>query len=88
MRRIFIIAILFRCHSITDSSLVKIAPWDIEHLFLSGGSSPRSYSDRLELVIRKWQHSLKELDLSWTSGSNTLDQALFALAEENNKNLK
>ncbi|RXG68502.1 F-box/LRR-repeat protein 6 [Armadillidium vulgare] len=76
------------CHNITDSSLVRIHPWDLEHLFLSGGVEHKFYSDRLELVIRKWQHSLVELDLSWTANSAAIDAALFALAEEENKTLQ
>ncbi|KAB7504534.1 F-box/LRR-repeat protein 6, partial [Armadillidium nasatum] len=76
------------CHNITDSSLVRIHPWDLEHLFLSGGIEHKFYSDRLELVIRKWQHSLVELDLSWTANSAAIDAALFALAEEENKTLQ
>jgi len=34
------------------------------------------------LVIRKWRHSLIEIDLSWMSITEALDQAVTALAEE------
>ena len=39
-------------------------------------------------MIRKWQHSLVELDLSWTSNTEALDQALMALVEERNSMLR
>ena len=42
----------------------------------------------MELVIRKWRHSLVEIDLSWTTVSDALDQALMALAEEESSPLK
>lgn len=78
------------CLNITDSSLVRIAPFDLEHLFLAGSSTPKSYSDRLELIIQKWCHSLVELDLSWTANSNgnAIDCALQTLSEEPDNKLR
>lgn len=74
--------------NITDSSLVRIPPWDLEHLFLAGSTSPKYYSDRLELVVRKWQHSLVELDLSWTANADSIDAALMAISEEADNKLR
>nr|XP_027208567.1 F-box/LRR-repeat protein 6-like [Penaeus vannamei] len=76
------------CINITDSSLVRIPPWDLEHLFLAGSTSPKYYSDRLELVVRKWQHSLVELDLSWTANADSIDAALIAISEESDNKLR
>lgn len=91
MYTIFLCLINFnvcRCRNITDSSLVRIPPWDMEHLFLAGSASPKVYSDRLELVVRKWQHSLVELDLSWTANSDSIDAALMAISEEADNKLR
>lgn len=70
------------CTSISNSSLVRVPAWDLEHLFLSGCTATRQSVDGLELVIRKWRHSLIEIDLSWMSITEALDQAVIALAEE------
>ncbi|KAI9564650.1 hypothetical protein GHT06_008391 [Daphnia sinensis] len=76
------------CTSITNSSLVRVPAWDLEHLFLSGCTATRHSADGLELVVRKWRHSLVEIDLSWTSVSEALDQAVMALAEDPESPLK
>ena len=39
------------------------------------------YSD-LELIVQKWNHSLLEVDLAWTTVTSSLDAAVFALAEK------
>lgn len=67
---------------VTDGSLVRVPPWNLEHLYLSGGSSIKRYSDRLELVVRKWARSLQELDLAWTGDEEVVDTALMAVAED------
>ena len=101
------------CTSITNSSLVRVPAWDLEHLFLSGKlvctfcgqlsafapincsfvankgcTATRQSADGLELVVRKWRHSLVEVDLSWTSVTEALDQAVLALSEEPESPLK
>lgn len=55
---------------------------------LIGCTATRHSADGLELVIRKWRHSLIEIDLSWTSVSEALDQAVMALAEDSDSPLK
>ncbi|PSN41596.1 hypothetical protein C0J52_17610 [Blattella germanica] len=59
------------CSRISDSSLVRVPAWDLEHLFLSG----------LELIAQKWSHSLIEVDLAWSTATQALDLAVTALAE-------
>ena len=49
---------------------------------VTGCTATRQSADGLELVIRKWRHSLIEIDLSWMSITEALDQAVTALAEE------
>ncbi|XP_037079467.1 F-box/LRR-repeat protein 6-like [Pollicipes pollicipes] len=69
------------CSRLSDSSLVRVPAWNLQHLFLSGCEVTRTMADRLELIVRKWRHSLLELDLSWASNQPALDAALLALAE-------
>ena len=69
------------CQRLSDSSLVRVPAWNLQHLFLSGCDATRSSADRLELVVRKWRHSLIELDLSGAVNQRALDSALLALAE-------
>ncbi|KAF0289291.1 F-box/LRR-repeat protein 6 [Amphibalanus amphitrite] len=69
------------CQRLSDSSLVRVPAWNLQHLFLSGCDATRSSADRLELVVRKWRHSLLELDLSGAANQQALDAALLALAE-------
>lgn len=95
------------CTSISNSSLIRVPAWDLEHLFLSGNAplsftpnqvfdfilftgctATRHAADGLELVIRKWRHSLIEIDLSWMSVTEALDMAVLALAENANSPLK
>ncbi|XP_047737196.1 serine-rich adhesin for platelets [Hyalella azteca] len=70
------------CALVSDGSLVRVPPWSMEHLYLAGGSSIKRYSDRLELVVRKWARGLVDLDLAWTGDEDVLDAALGALAED------
>jgi len=37
-------------------------------------------------VARKWRHSFKEIDFSWTPGEDTINSAIKALAESDDCN--
>ncbi|KAJ9600889.1 hypothetical protein L9F63_000932, partial [Diploptera punctata] len=69
------------CSRISDSSLVRVPAWDLEHLFLSGCYVTRLTGSGLELIAQKWSHSLIEVDLAWSTATQALDQAVTALAE-------
>lgn len=73
------------CNKISDSSLVRIPAWDLEHLFLSGCYVTRVNGSGLELIAQKWGHSLVEMDLAWSTATEALDAAVMALAEHGNK---
>ena len=60
----------------------------LNHVRYPGCTATRQSADGLELVIRKWRHSLVEIDLSWTSITEALDQAVMALAEDADSPLK
>lgn len=70
------------CTRITDSSLVRVPAWDIQHLFLSGCYVTRQSGSGLELIAQKWSHSLLEIDLAWTTVTEDLDAAVMAFAEK------
>ncbi|XP_069697762.1 F-box/LRR-repeat protein 6 isoform X2 [Periplaneta americana] len=70
------------CSRVTDSSLVRVPAWDLEHLFLSGCYVTRLTGSGLELIAQKWSHSLIEVDLAWTTATQSLDLAVTALAEQ------
>ncbi|KAL3276889.1 hypothetical protein HHI36_012260 [Cryptolaemus montrouzieri] len=70
------------CTRLTDSGLVRIPAWDLEHLFLSGCQITRSQNSGLELIVQKWAHSLLEVDLAWSTATESLDAAVSALAEK------
>lgn len=36
----------------------------------------------LELIVKKWSHSLVEVDLAWSTATEPLDAAVQALAEQ------
>lgn len=36
----------------------------------------------MELIVQKWNHSLIEVDLAWSTATASLDAALMALAEK------
>lgn len=42
----------------------------------------RLHNSGLELIVRKWAHSLLEVDLAWSTATTPLDAAVFALAEK------
>lgn len=73
------------CTKLTDSGIVRIPAWDLEHLFLSGCQITRSQNSGLELIVQKWAHSLLEVDLAWSTATESLDAAVKALAEEGSK---
>lgn len=66
------------CSNISVSGLVCIPAWDIQHLYLSNCAAART-SD-VELVLRKWAHSLHVVDLSWAVNEEATNQAIMALA--------
>ncbi|KAL1131726.1 hypothetical protein AAG570_011339 [Ranatra chinensis] len=68
------------CSRVTDSSLVRVPAWDLEHLFLSGCYVTRVNDSGLELICQKWAHSLIEVDLGWSTATQSLDAAVNALA--------
>ncbi|XP_077286701.1 F-box and leucine-rich repeat protein 6 [Arctopsyche grandis] len=70
------------CIRITDSGLIKVPAWDLQHLFLSGCCVTRQSSSCLELICEKWSHSLLEVDLAWSTATQPLDAAVEALAEK------
>lgn len=70
------------CSKLTDSGLVKVPAWDLEHLFLSACYITRLQNSGLELIVQKWSHSLLEVDLAWSTATASLDAAVLALAEK------
>ncbi|XP_066159229.1 F-box/LRR-repeat protein 6 [Euwallacea fornicatus] len=70
------------CSKLTDSGLVRVPAWDLEHLFLSACYITRLQNSGLELIIQKWSHSLLEVDLAWSTATSSLDAAVMALAEK------
>ncbi|KAH1012685.1 hypothetical protein HUJ05_011794 [Dendroctonus ponderosae] len=70
------------CSKLTDSGLVRVPAWDLEHLFLSACYITRLQNSGLELIVQKWSHSLLEVDLAWSSATSSLDAAVLALAEK------
>ncbi|XP_041973744.1 uncharacterized protein LOC121729330 [Aricia agestis] len=73
---------------LTDSGLVRVPAWDLQHLFLGGCNVTRQNNACLELICEKWSHSLLELDLSWASAAKVLDDAVSALADSPNSKLR
>lgn len=73
---------------LTDSGLVRVPAWDLQHLFLGGCNVTRKSNACLELICEKWSHSLIELDLSWASATRALNDAVAALADEANSKLR
>ncbi|KAK9874860.1 hypothetical protein WA026_005676 [Henosepilachna vigintioctopunctata] len=69
------------CTRLTDSGLVRIPTWDLEHLFLSGCQITRSQNSGLELIVQKWARSLLEVDLAWSTATESLDAAVTALGQ-------
>jgi F-box/leucine-rich repeat protein 6 len=50
-------------------------------LLIKGCYATKSSNDGLELVARKWRHSFKEIDFSWTPGEENINSAMKALAD-------
>ncbi|XP_026484358.2 uncharacterized protein LOC113392250 [Vanessa tameamea] len=73
---------------LTDSGLVRVPAWDLQHLFLGGCNVLRQTNACLELICEKWSHSLLELDLSWASAAKVLHDAVSALADSPNSKLR
>ncbi|XP_014249064.1 F-box/LRR-repeat protein 6 [Cimex lectularius] len=73
------------CTRVSDSSIVRVPAWDLEHLFLSGCNVTRVNDSGLELICQKWAHSLVEVDLGWSTATEPLDAAVSALAEHAEK---
>ncbi|XP_068628328.1 uncharacterized protein Fbl6 [Battus philenor] len=73
---------------LTDSGLVRVPAWDLQHLFLGGCNVTRQSSACLELICEKWSHSLLELDLSWASATRVLNDAIAALTDSPNSKLR
>ncbi|KPI93276.1 PREDICTED: uncharacterized protein LOC106117258 [Papilio xuthus] len=73
---------------LTDSGLVRVPAWDLQHLFLGGCNVTRQSSACLELICEKWSHSLLELDLSWASAARVLNDAVSALTDSPHSKLR
>ncbi|XP_026764086.1 uncharacterized protein LOC113522559 [Galleria mellonella] len=73
---------------LSDSGLVRVPAWDLQHLFLGGCNVTRQSNACLELICEKWSHSLIELDLSWASATQVLDAAVSALADSSDSKLR
>ncbi|CAG9575751.1 unnamed protein product [Danaus chrysippus] len=73
---------------LTDSGLVRVPAWDLQHLFLGGCNVLRQTNACLELICEKWSHSLLELDLSWASAAKVLHDAVCALADAPSSKLR
>ena len=55
--------------------MIRLPTWDIEKLVVAGCSAVANSSDGLELMVKKWARGLKELDVSGTSGTRTINNA-------------
>ncbi|GBP73646.1 hypothetical protein EVAR_56325_1 [Eumeta japonica] len=73
---------------LTDSGLVRVPAWELQHLFLGGCNVTRQSNACLELICEKWSNSLIELDLSWATAARPLDAAVLALAEDPQSKLR
>lgn len=73
------------CKGISDSTLVRLPCWDIEYLYVAGCSVTSSSKDGLELLVRKWCKTLIELDIGLTSDQKTVDWAVMAFVESEEK---
>lgn len=76
------------CKGINDSTLVRLPAWDLEYLYVAGCSVTSSSSDGLELLVKKWGRTLKELDIGFTHKQKTVDWALMAFVEGENIRLR
>ncbi|XP_067662385.1 F-box/LRR-repeat protein 6-like [Haliotis asinina] len=67
------------CTNLSTTSLQHLPVTHLLQLHMSQ-SSITKYSD-LDVVFRKWRHSLTHVDLSWNSFPENLDKGVAALAE-------
>ncbi|XP_046332797.2 F-box/LRR-repeat protein 6-like [Haliotis rufescens] len=67
------------CTNLSTTSLQHLPVTHLVQLHLSQ-SSVTKYAD-LDMVFRKWRHSLTHVDLSWNSFPENLDKGVAALAE-------
>lgn len=56
-------------------------------IFYKGCYVSRVNDSGLDLICKKWSHSLNEIDLSWSTNTNTLDAAVLSLAEHGEKSM-
>ncbi|OQR71505.1 F-box/LRR-repeat protein 6-like [Tropilaelaps mercedesae] len=66
------------CKSLSVSGLIKIPAWDLTQLYLANCDA--ATNPDVELVMNKWAHSLKVIDVSWVSNDTAINAALRALA--------
>ena len=52
----------------------------------TGCFATKSSTDGLELIIRKWRHSFKEIDFAGTPSEETISLAIKALTEDSDEN--
>ncbi|QQP35241.1 Uncharacterized protein FKW44_023405 [Caligus rogercresseyi] len=69
------------CQRVSDSCLIRLPTWDIEHLILSGCSAASASPDGLELMVRKWADKLLEMEVSSTPGERAVNYAVEAFVE-------
>lgn len=63
-----------------NSNKFKITK-DTQLCLLLGCYATKSSDDGLELIVRKWRHSFKEIDFSWTPNEDAINLAICALSE-------
>merc|ERR1719410_1741002 len=73
------------CKGLTDSTLVRLPCWDIEYLYVAGCSVTTSSKDGLELLVKKWCRTLVDLDIGNTTDNKTVDWAVMAFVESEEK---
>ena len=61
--------------------MIRLPTWDVERLVVAGCSAVSASADGLELMVRKWSKTLKELDVSGTTGTRTINNAFEALID-------
>ncbi|RWS02685.1 F-box/LRR-repeat protein 6-like protein [Dinothrombium tinctorium] len=71
---------------ISPSCLVKIPAWNLQHLSIS--NCQRLCDPQLELILRKWRHSLIELDISLNNNEEAVNSSLGTICSEDNSPLK
>ncbi|XP_022672527.1 F-box/LRR-repeat protein 6-like [Varroa destructor] len=66
------------CKGLSVSGLIKIPAWDLTQLYLANCDA--ATNPNVELIMNKWAHSLKVIDVSWVSHDTAINAALRALA--------